>query len=475
MEPFIYAFKTPRKFYFYDVNRDEIVNVSKNIYLFLNKAISHEDLDPSDKNEINFLIEQGYLSANRVKNIKHPETDDVEFNVKNRASELVLQVTQICNLCCSYCAYADNNHGIYQRKHSDKTMPWEIAKKAIDDFLDNSVENENVYFGFYGGEPFAAFPVIKKSIEYIEEAFTGKKIHYSITTNGTLLNDEMLDFVVSHKVRMNFSIDGPKSIHDVNRTRADGSGSFDAAFSNLKKVIEAYGDEYKKYINISMVIHPKNDIDEVEKFFESDLYRQYRFSVRAAIASDSKRDEAFEKRDDFERKTIYKGFLALADYFKLVKGLEISPVAASYMDSRLKNESMFMSPKKLLGETGAPGGPCVPGMRKVFVDVHGSYYPCERVSENLENMKIGSVYDGVIPERSVKLLNFAEKTADICRNCVAFRYCGLCAAYVNKDDDFSYDSKKAGCENARKAFKNTLKFLALKQEYINEYRKEISW
>ena len=473
MEPFIYTFKTPNNYYFYDVNKDEIVPVNEGIYLFLQKKRNLSDLSGNEKNMIDSLFSNGYLSDNRVRTLCHPNTEDVEFEVNNRACELVLQVTQMCNLCCSYCAFADSEHSVYQRKRSNRSMSWETARKSIDDFLDNSFENTDVHFGFYGGEPFAEFPLVKKCVEYIEENFVGKRIHFTATTNGTLLNDEVIGFIVRHNIHMMFSIDGPKSIHDASRKRLDGSGSFDAAYSALRRVVETYGERYKDFVSIHMVINPANDVDEADVFFKDDFMKSHDIPARISIASDSKRDEPFEKSKDFNMKIKYRSFQSMASHLKLIDIPDLSRIDKSLMEGRLKTDWRFKIDKSPLEEKNIPGGPCIPGKRKVFVDINGDYYPCERVSENLESMKIGSVTDGINTSQCKELLNFSQKTANMCRNCFAFRYCGVCIAHVNFDD-FSYESKKRECDAAKKSFANILRYEAFEQEYNNLYRKELN-
>ena len=116
-----------------------------------------------------------------------------------------------------------------KRNHSSKKMEWETARKSIDLFLENSSEIDNVGIGFYGGEPFMNFPLIRQAVEYADKLFVGKNVEYSLTTNGTLMTDEIISYLNDHDFRVMFSIDGPESIHDINRRKADGSGSFNIA------------------------------------------------------------------------------------------------------------------------------------------------------------------------------------------------------------------------------------------------------
>lgn len=215
MVPFIHLFKSLHNGYFYDINKDKVVCVNDRIYAYLdaNKDIpenieSVKELSESDRNELKKLFDAGFLSGNHVERIEHYHTSDLAYQVKNRMNELVLQVTQACNLSCSYCPFANKTENVYQRNHSGKKMDWETAKKSIDLFEECSTEIDEVSITFYGGEPFLNFPLIQKVIDYSNKLFTGKKVRYALTTNGTLLTDEIIDFIYKNNISVMFSIDG---------------------------------------------------------------------------------------------------------------------------------------------------------------------------------------------------------------------------------------------------------------------------
>lgn len=91
---------------------------------------------------------------------------------------------------------------------------------------------EKPFIGFYGGEPLLAFSLIRKIVEYAETVFLGKEIKFFITTNATLLTEEISKFLLDHNFRVTFSIDGPKKVHDQNRIFPDGRGTFDKVMEN---------------------------------------------------------------------------------------------------------------------------------------------------------------------------------------------------------------------------------------------------
>ena len=125
-KPFIHCFKTAKEYYVYDVNTDKIIQVSFETYNFLENNI----WDEKAEREIEKLINEGYLKRTRVEEVKHFATDFLESYLENRMNQLVLQVTQKCNLRCSYCVYS----GDYKNRNHSRCL----AKTYIYHFMAES-------------------------------------------------------------------------------------------------------------------------------------------------------------------------------------------------------------------------------------------------------------------------------------------------------------------------------------------------
>ena len=115
------------------------------------------------------------------------------------------------------------------------------------------------------------------------------------------------------------------------------------------------------------------------------------------------------------------------------------------------------------------GGPCIPGSQRLFVDVDGNLYPCERVSEESEVMRIGSLDEGFDYNKIYDILNFGKLTEENCKNCWAFRYCSLCAAYADDLDTLSANKKMKNCNNVRSILENQLKDYCMLNEFGYEF------
>lgn len=171
----------------------------------------------------------GKTSAESVKQGENPE-DGIK--------RLVLFVSQDCNLECRYC-FTRSRGGI-QKKH----MSEEVARAAVDLLFQESNKVENLAIGFYGGEPMLRFDLIKKIIPYANRKAEElhKTIKYNMTTNGTLLTDEAIQFIVANNIRTALSLDGSRQIHDKNRVFPDGSGSFSRVFPAYTRLKEKAGE-----------------------------------------------------------------------------------------------------------------------------------------------------------------------------------------------------------------------------------------
>jgi len=146
-----------------------------------------------------------------------------------------LFLTQQCNLDCTYCYGHAGTYGSAGR------MSREIALRTIDWLLEQSGASKDVYITFFGGEPLLAFRLLTEVVAYAEEACRkrGKKLELDITTNGTLLDDEIIEFLKAHCFKVTVSFDGPKAIQDAQRPTASGGGSHDDVVPRLRRLLVA--------------------------------------------------------------------------------------------------------------------------------------------------------------------------------------------------------------------------------------------
>lgn len=181
--------------------------------------------------EINSLQHEGLLFS--------PAIDPSALNnrdVDHHLKALCLHVAHDCNLRCAYC-FASQGHYRADRK----LMPPEVALRALDFLISNSGEKKNVEVDFFGGEPMLNFPVVQKTVAYGKEiaARAGKKINFTITTNGTVLDAESINYINEHMDNVVLSLDGRQAVHDAIRCDAAGRGTYDRILGNALKLVRA--------------------------------------------------------------------------------------------------------------------------------------------------------------------------------------------------------------------------------------------
>jgi uncharacterized protein len=450
--------------YVYDVNKDKIVKISDDSYNQLNDNDLAAEFSYNE--EINHLMDEGFLSNNYVERIIHPSTDFVEDILKNNIQKLCLQITQNCNFRCKYCVYS----GEYEtRKHDNKVMSWEIAKQSIDFLIEHSISATNLNIGFYGGEPLMNFDLIKKCMEYAESHITGKEIGYSMTTNGSLLTDEIVEELLKRNFKLTISIDGPKDIQDANRVMVNGNGTFDIVYNNIVRLCKKY-PKLKENLSYSMVFDPKRGFENIEKFVftEEDLF--HNAPILGSIIN-----ENFKKENSL--KTIWsEEFTEEWEYSKLKYMLFLVGKFSEKYNSKIMRDIFLELIKRMkktrenykaLGKEDHPAGQCVPGEIRLFINADGIFYPCEKVSETSQIMQIGNLNTGFDFDKIKKLLNIGKLTEDECKKCYAFRHCNICIASAdpgNSNGKLSRKHKLKACKRAKNGFEMDLKnIVALKK------------
>ncbi len=152
-------------------------------------------------------------------------------------STLVLNVTTGCNLACNYCYKAD-----LARPAEAVQLSTRDGRLAIDMLIAESGNRRRLNITFFGGEPLTALPLIGELIAYADQqaGLAGKEVDYSLTTNALLLSDDVIDFLARHRFGITVSMDGPQTVHDLNRRTRTGKGTYQAVAANARRLLERY-------------------------------------------------------------------------------------------------------------------------------------------------------------------------------------------------------------------------------------------
>lgn len=467
-EPFIHLFSCSTGKYLYDVNSDTILKISdESNEILKNNGTFNSQLEQ--------LKKMGFLKKNKVQISEHPAGVLLPEFYKNGLRGLTLQVTQNCNLRCSYCVYS----GQYDtRVHSNKKMNFELAKKGIDYLLAHSQETQELRIGFYGGEPLLEFPLIEQCVNYMNQHANGKKIHYYVTTNATLLNENITQFLVKHNFSLTISFDGPKEIHDSQRKFVNSNdGSFDIVIKRLNYLRKNYYDYLVKQASVNIVLNPSNAYKFISDFFmQEEVFQE--IHVVATLISDTGKKEKYEISSLFKEEYYYEYFKLLMSALGRLNPRFVSPIMKTEFNTlcqvrggKQQNGTNILPPK------WHHGGPCIPGERTIFLNADGVFYPCERVCENPEAASIGDVERGIDIDRAISMLNVERQTSDMCHNCWAYQYCDFCIRMAGQEKNSLKDNVISTCNYMRKNTENLFKdYCVLKElgyDFETNYNKGV--
>lgn len=436
----IHKFKQGGKCFVLDVNTGAVHIVDELVYDLVddNKLRSKEELvadfgakygaDVVEEayEELQELVAEGILyTEDQYEDIAHSSMDDRDY-----IKAVCLNIIHACNLRCKYC-FADE--GEYNG-HKGK-MLLETAKKAIDYVVKRSGPRKNIEIDLFGGEPTMMMDTIKEIIAYAREneAKWNKRIRFTMTTNATLLTDEMMDYMDKELENIILSIDGRKEVNDKVRIRFDGKGSYDQILPNIKKMV-AKRDKTKAHTVRGTFTRENLDFYEDVKMMVGEGFRE--ISIEPVVLEDG--HPLALRKEDLPK--IFESYDKLYDELvqKKAEGKEFN----------------FYHFKVDLN-----GGPCVykrisgcgAGFEYVAITPQGEVYPCHQFVGK-EEYKLGSIYDDSYNAD----LGMSFKKAHIynkpkCRNCWARFYCsGGCQANniaFNNDINNPYD---IGCQMQKK-------------------------
>ena len=342
---------------------------------------------------------------------------------------LCLHIAHDCNLACQYC-FAEE--GEYHGRRA--LMSFEVGKKALDFLIANSGSRRNLEVDFFGGEPLMNWQVVKDLVAYgrEQEKIHDKNFRFTLTTNGVLLDDEVIEFCNREMANVVLSIDGRKEVHDKMRPFRKGKGSYDLIVPKFQKFADSRGQE-KYYVRGTFTRNNPDFASDVLHL--ADLgFKQ--ISVEPVVA-DEKEEYALREEDIP---------VICAEYDKLAKE----------MIRREKEGNGFQFFHFMIDLTG---GPCVykrlsgcgSGTEYLAVTPWGDLYPCHQFVGN-EAFLMGNVEEGITREDirdDFKCCNVYAK--EKCRNCFARFYCsGGCAANSYNFHGSIYDAYDIGCELQRK-------------------------
>ena len=342
---------------------------------------------------------------------------------------LCLHVAHTCNLNCAYCFASQGKY------HGDRAvMSFEVGKRALDFLIEHSGSRRNLEVDFFGGEPLMNFDVVKQLVAYARsiEKEKGKNFRFTLTTNGMLIDDDVIDFANREMSNVVLSLDGRKEIHDRYRVDYAGNGSWEKVVPKFQKLVEAR--EGKNYYMRGTFTHANPDfLNDIRQMLDLGFTE---LSMEPVVCAPGDPEELTQE----DLPVVMKQYEELAEL----------------MRQRDREGKPFTFYHYMIDLTG---GPCIykrisgcgSGTEYMAVTPWGDLYPCHQfVGE--EKFKLGDIYNGVtnaaIQDEFAACNVYARPE---CRDCWARLYCsGGCAANAYHSTGSIRGVYKYGCELFRK-------------------------
>ncbi len=322
---------------------------------------------------------------------------------------MVLNVTNQCNLSCGYCyEYGDDKIVDTENGAQPKFMSEETARQSVEFMLEESRDIETVNLTFFGGETLMNFPVLQKTVAYAREraAEMGKGIRFSLTTNATLLREDIIEWLADNDIGVTVSIDGPKEMQDELRVfKGTGRGTYDVVAPKVRELLR----RHKSRPICARVTLTRNvlDVMRIYKHLTEEMgFWEVGF---APVTSSSSRDYAIGD----------EGFTAMLDQF--------NELAEDFLEAALENRHHgFSNIKDTIEEIHkgvSKAYPCGAGLGLMGVATDGDVALCHRFAGSEEH-KLGTVATGIDRDRQQEFLeqhHLANKTD--CHTCWARPLC----------------------------------------------------
>ena len=458
--PYIKKFKTEAGRYIYDVNSNEILQVSAPVYDLINHMDMTEDAMVAkfggrhSEEEIRESYRQiqdgrqsGLFDCHRPEIKWRLEVEDVAQSLSS-LEQLILEVTRQCNLRCKYCVVS----GFYATDQLRRNvMSLSTAKKAVDMFLARTDPKKTTAITFYGGEPLLKFDLIEQTVAYVKQRAPKRKFRFSFTTNGALLHKRnVLSFLVENQFSLLVSLDGPKKVHDRYRVMSNGRGSFDQIVDNLKNIKALAPEYYARHVRFNVVLTPPFDRQEiVEFFYQNPFFEGKHEQIRFSLMNDE--DTDFYRKFGQDKRDLPQSIQTLKKSYSeaLVQGNSDSLKLENDLFIKEFNSIAFRPGHRLRGFQG-PVGQCLPGKRRLFVDTSGKLHMCEKA----DTFVIGDVDRG-LDERKIHqfMVDYAGFFKE-CNSCWALRLCHKC--FVGIDERFDKEKKKDMCKAKKRTLEHNL-------------------
>jgi uncharacterized protein len=364
---------------------------------------------------------------------------------------LVLGLTERCNFRCGYCVYSGHYRG--RRVHSARSMTWLVVKRSLDFFLPRAKGDS--WVSFYGGEPALEWDLVERAIRYLHRRRgVGSRMPFHFTTNGSIIDARKLDFIIEHNGSLGVSLDGPACVHDRARRFRNGAGSFERVMRSLDLMCSRDEGWYRSHVSFDCVICRRKDLPLVLDFYGTeDLVRDMPVKATGVqVGIDPSQATALELGPTTATRSLAlpEAYLAsLAGRSSRCSQRLFTSLFRPVFD-QLARRHIGLAPAR-----SAAHAMCYPGTARLYVDVGGGLYACNRL--DIADGRIGDVEHGFDYDRVRKLLRFfVEYCQSACRECWAQRLCSFCAVRGQVGGTLQEEQLARACREIRERWKHWL-------------------
>jgi len=397
--------------------------------------------DPTKKTSAKYYLKKYQFLKKHLYSNKFDEVAQISTRLSKKIVtdklmneiNLVFEVTEKCNLKCTYCSYGSNYKGYDIR--TGKNIEFEIAKKTIDHLITILTEKKNdkkndITIGFFGGEPLLNIGFILKIVNYmklhrIKSKFSN--ITYTMTTNGLLIRKH-INFLIENKFNLLLSLDGDDTSNSY-RVYHNGDKSFNEVFNNFLYIKNEFPEYYKRHIKFNAVITDKSSISSIIKFYKKKL-------SKIPMISEIALDRVAEGKKSIMTsiyKEYFSSFQESGKYAKICENANLNLVPGYKNIQQIIEEllwSTFSNYNNLLlkhSQEKLPTGTCIPLTTSIYVTTHGKILPCVNVDYKYSfGTASSSIIDFDIQNLVDKTNGLYDQLMKQCKSCYAKNICNVC-------------------------------------------------
>ena len=415
------------------------------------------DIDPYYLDKYEYLKKHDLFIEPRLVDIGTLDELMVEEGII-RTQQIVFEVTDNCNLNCTYCSEGELYREFYSRNNKKINNQYAINLLKYILTLKQKRKYNKLKIGFYGGEPLLNIKFIKQIVEFVKQWNPENKMEilYNITTNATLIHKH-IQFLSENNFQLLVSLDGNEKNNSYRIFKNRNTNSFSKVVDNLDMIKRDYPDYFISNINFNTVLHDRNSVKDIYEFI---FIRYNKIPRISELSSDNTNPD---------KKNIYNGIFhrkrkSEEEYQKEKSNLLPINETLTFLETSdfLKYISInyYMSNLTSILQNSMdkyfPTSTCIPFNKKIFLTVHNKLIPCEKINQKYS---MGEANQNVLFDISeiTRQYNFYyNHIKKECQKCYAYKFCGLCLFHINNLD--KVDTEEFTCNRFydKKGFQNKL-------------------